>query len=91
MKDNKEEINSPATLDGLDPTSKAPSTGLSTGRKAVKDTESVTQVASKKIRFLTYIIHCNNWTILPFVKTGLETLSNIENAVCKAGVHLTTE
>jgi hypothetical protein len=28
---------------------------------------------------------------LLLVKAGLETLSNIEKAVCKAGVHLTTE
>jgi hypothetical protein len=36
--------NSPATSDGLEPTSKASSTGLSTGRKAVKDTESISEV-----------------------------------------------
>lgn len=30
----------PATIEGLDPTSKASSTGLSAGRKAVKDTVS---------------------------------------------------
>jgi hypothetical protein len=40
---------SPATSDGLEPTSKASSTGLSTGRKAVKDTESISEVKMNEL------------------------------------------